>query len=170
MVKEIEDELGKRKIWFSDEEDQLIWGRENGGEFNIKVACHYIAGKDQENPKPHWERLWNYPQWTKIKMFKWLILHKKILTLESLTKRGFNGPSRCHLCEIQEEMIDHLLDECNYTTEIWDWVAIIYHQSNRVRGGIRATIKNWKERYINNDVVKLCWGITLGMVIWAIWK
>jgi hypothetical protein len=37
-------------------------------------------------------------------------------------------------------------------------------------GDIRATIKNWKERYSDNDVVNLCWGLTLGMVIWAIWK
>jgi len=27
MVKEIEEEVGKRKIWFSEEEDKLRWGR-----------------------------------------------------------------------------------------------------------------------------------------------
>jgi hypothetical protein len=170
MVKEIEEELGKRKIWVSEEEDQLIWGRKNGGEFNLKEARHYIAGQDQENPEPHWERLWNYPQWTKIKMFKWLILHKKILTWENLTKRGFNGPSRCHLCEIQEETTDHLLDECNYTTEIWDWVAIIYRQSNRVRGDIRATIKTGRRGIAIMRWLTCAWGLTSGMVIWAIWK
>jgi len=131
VMKEIEEELGKRKIGVSEEEDQLRWGRKNGGEFNLKEARHYIAGQDQENPKTHRERIWEGPQWPNIKVFKWLILHNNILTWEILTKRGFIRPSRCHLCEVQEESTNHLLDECNYTTEIWDWVACIYRQSNR---------------------------------------
>ena len=36
ITKEVEEELGKRKIVVSEEEDQLRWGRKNGGEFNIK--------------------------------------------------------------------------------------------------------------------------------------
>ena len=31
VMKEIEEELGKRKIGVSEEEDQLRWGRKNGG-------------------------------------------------------------------------------------------------------------------------------------------
>jgi hypothetical protein len=103
-------------------------------------------------------------------MFEWLVLHNRILTWENLMKRGFTGPSRCHLCEVKEETTDHLLDECNYTTKIWDWVACIYRQSNRVKGDIRETIKDWNERYNENEMVNLCWSLTSGMVIWAIWK
>jgi hypothetical protein len=36
ITKEVEEELGKRKIGVSEEEDQLRWGRKNGGEFNLK--------------------------------------------------------------------------------------------------------------------------------------
>jgi hypothetical protein len=162
--------VGKRKIWFSEEEDQLRWGRTDGGEFSLKEARHYIAGQAQRDMEPHWERLWSYPQWTKIKIFKWLVLQKKILTWENLVKRGFHGPSRCHLCEGQEETTDHLLDECTYATEIWDWVAMGFLQTDRVKGDIRATLKNWKALYSENEVVNLCWGLTPGMVIWEIWK
>jgi hypothetical protein len=35
-VKEVEEELGKRKIAVSEEEDQLRWGQKDGGEFNLK--------------------------------------------------------------------------------------------------------------------------------------
>jgi hypothetical protein len=45
----VEEELGKRKIGVSEEEDQLRWGRKNGGEFNLKEARYYIASQDQEN-------------------------------------------------------------------------------------------------------------------------
>jgi hypothetical protein len=40
ITKEVEEELGKRKIV---REDQLRWGRKNGGEFNLKEAQNYIA-------------------------------------------------------------------------------------------------------------------------------
>jgi hypothetical protein len=131
---------------------------------------YYIAGHDQRNIEPQWERLWSLPQWSKIKIFKWLVLHKKILTWENLVKRGLNGPSRCHLCEVQEETTNHLLDGCTYTMEVWDWVAILYRQTDRVKDDIRATLGNWRGHYTENEMVNLCWGLTPGIVIWAIWK
>jgi hypothetical protein len=66
--------------------------------------------------------------------------------------------------------MNHLLDECNYTTEIWDWAAGIFRQSNRTRGNINATINNWNESYNENEMVNLCWNLMPGMIIWAIWK
>jgi hypothetical protein len=85
-------------------------------------------------------------------------------------KRGFLGPSHCHLCQVKEETTDHLLDECSYTTKIWDSVACIYNQSNRVRGNISAFIIDWNERYNENEMVNLYGNITSGMIIWEIWK
>jgi hypothetical protein len=113
IMKEVEEELWKRKIVVSEEEDQLRWGRENGGEVNFKEAQYYIAGQDQEDPMQQWKKIWKSPQWPKIKMFKWLVIHNRILTWENLRKRGFIGPSRCHLYQVKEETTNHLLDECN---------------------------------------------------------
>jgi hypothetical protein len=48
IMKEVEEELGKRKIVVSEEEDQLIWGRKNGGELNLKEVLNYIADQNQE--------------------------------------------------------------------------------------------------------------------------
>ena len=90
ITKEVEEELGKRKIGVSEEENQLRWGRKNGCEFNLKEACYYIVGQDQENMEQPWEKMWKSPQWPKIKMFKWLVLHNRILTWENLMKKGFH--------------------------------------------------------------------------------
>jgi hypothetical protein len=49
----VEEELGKRKIAISEEEDQLRWGKENGGEFNLKEEWYYIVDQDQEDPAQH---------------------------------------------------------------------------------------------------------------------
>jgi len=52
LVKEIEEELGKRKIMFSNEEYQLRWGRKDGGEFTLNEAHQYIVGHDKRNTEP----------------------------------------------------------------------------------------------------------------------
>jgi hypothetical protein len=36
------------------------------------------------------------------------------------------------------------------------------------KGDIRATLKNKKALYSENEVVNLCWGLTPVMVIWEI--
>jgi hypothetical protein len=82
--------------------------------------------QDQEDPMQHWDKLWNNPHWPKIKIFQWLILHNQILTWENLRKREFIGPSRCRLFQAKEETMNHLLDECTYTTKIWDWTTGIF--------------------------------------------
>ena len=50
IMKEVEEEMGKRKIVVLEEEDQLRWGRKNGGEFNLKEVRNYITDQDQEDP------------------------------------------------------------------------------------------------------------------------
>jgi hypothetical protein len=85
-------------------------------------------------------------------------------------KRGFIGPSHCHLWKFKEETTNHLLDESNYTTEIWDWVIGIFCQSNKIRGNIGVAIKNYKEGYNENEMVNLCWTLMSRMIIWEIWK
>jgi hypothetical protein len=126
ITKVVEEEMGKMKIVVSEEEDQLRWDRKNGGEFNLKEACNYIMDQDQEDSAQQWGKIWGNPQWPKIKMFKWIVLHNRILTWENLRSRVFIGPSRCHLCQAKEETTNHLLDECNYTTKIWDWATGIF--------------------------------------------
>jgi hypothetical protein len=129
-----------------------------------------MANLDQDDLAQHWDKLWNIPQWPKIKIFQWLILHNRILTWDNLRKRGFTGPSRCHLCQTQEETTNHLLDECAYTAELWDWAASIFRQSDRICGNIATKIKLWRENYSNQVEVNLCWILTPGMIIWSTWK
>jgi hypothetical protein len=53
IMKDMEEELGKRKIGVLEEEDQLKWGTKNGGELKLKEERYYIAGQDQENSEQH---------------------------------------------------------------------------------------------------------------------
>jgi len=49
--------LGKRKVTISEDEDQLRWGRENGGEFNLKELQFYIADEVQEDSVQLWGKI-----------------------------------------------------------------------------------------------------------------
>ena len=48
-IKEVKEELGRRKIAVTEGNDQLRWGQKYGVEFNLKEARHYIAYQDQED-------------------------------------------------------------------------------------------------------------------------
>jgi len=114
--------LEQRKILTSTLFDQLIWGRNNEGKFNLKEAKRIAIGLEFPNPDKIWKHLWQNSHWMKIKLFMWFVHHKKMLTWENLQKIGLVGLSRCQLCGLQEEMMDHLLNLCPFTSTLWNWV------------------------------------------------
>ena len=136
--------LGQRKILVSSFSDQLIWGRNTEGNFNLKEAKRMALGFDYQNPDQVWKNLWQNPHWMKIKLFMWLIQQKKIITWENILKKGFVGPSKCYLCGTQEEMMEHLLNLCPFTSNLCDWVASVFRKTNRDKLSITNTLKNWR--------------------------
>ena len=46
-------------------------------------------------------------------------MHKKVLTGENLTKRGFLGPYRCCLCEQDVETLAHIFVGCAHAQKVW---------------------------------------------------
>jgi hypothetical protein len=55
----------------------------------------------------------------KINIFCWIMVHGKLLTTENLQKREIQGPSRCALCRVEEEMIHHLFFEFFFSKLVW---------------------------------------------------
>src|SRR5690606_7650277 len=79
------------------------WGKNNEGAFNLKEEKRIILERDSNLLDRVWQNLWRHQGWMKIKLFMWLVHHKKILTWENIQKRGVLGPSRSQLCEAQED-------------------------------------------------------------------
>ena len=59
-----------------------------------------------------WKVVWRSEALPKITFFIWTLLKDKILTSESLKKRGVLGPSRCPNCQTAEETAQHLFIGC----------------------------------------------------------
>ena len=85
-------------------------------------------------------------------------------------RKGFNGPSRCSLCMNHHETIDHLLDACPFTSQLWDLVAGDFRRTNRVKGNITETLKKWTDYPFESNILNQLWNFTPGFVLWSTWK
>lgn len=157
--------LEQRKILISTSPDQLRWGKNNEGNFNLKEAKQIALGLDFPNHDKVWKDLQQNQNWMKIKLFMWLVEHKRILTWENLRKRRVNGPSRFQLCELQKETMDHLLNLCPFTSTLWNWVASIFKQTDRDIGSITKTLKNWRKIFSTNEIINKAWALVPGFII-----
>jgi hypothetical protein len=66
------------------------------------------------------QAVWKWDIQLKIKLFIWLAAENKILTWDNLQQRGWEGPSRCHLCKQDTENINHLFIHCSFTKSVWE--------------------------------------------------
>jgi hypothetical protein len=96
--------------------------------------------------------------------------HSSILTWDNLLKRGFQGASLCPLCKVEEETLNHLLNTCHYTAQIWDQVAIVMRTSDRLRDSIIETISNWRDQAFSSPLLNWIWQLLPGFVLWQVWK
>jgi hypothetical protein len=116
----LQEHLAARKISSQQGKDILRWGHSTTGAFNIPEAYYIKAGHKTLPREEVWGKIWDMKTWPKINTFLWLVAHNNILTWDNLWKRGFIGPSWCHLCGQEEETQNHLLNLCPYSSCIWD--------------------------------------------------
>eukprot|EP00253_Pinus_taeda_P011858 PITA_11858 len=65
--------LDKRQILTSTLDDQLRWGKNKAGLFNLKGAKRIDSGLNLPNIDKTWKELWDNPHWMKVKLFKWIV-------------------------------------------------------------------------------------------------
>jgi hypothetical protein len=165
-----QEEMAKRKIPSIAGEDILIWGYRPQGTFNTRESYELKAPLDPLPNKKPWCKLWSLKHWPKITLFLWLMNHSSILTWDNLVRRGFAGPSICLLCGEAEETMNHLLNSCHYTTQIWDQVVLIMRTSDRCRDSILTTITEWRDQDFQSPLLNRVWQLLPGFILWKTWK
>lgn len=90
--------LDKRQILNSTLDDEIKWGKNKPGLFNLKEAKRIDSVLNLPNIDKTWNELCDNPHWMKVKLFMWLVQWGNILTWDNVRKSGFVGPPRCHLC------------------------------------------------------------------------
>jgi len=167
-AEELKKIIEQREILVAKGQDQLRWRNNKEGTFNLKEAKSILLELNPLVPDKIWQNFWRCQRWMKIKLFMWVVYHKKIMTWDNIRKRGVQGPSRCLLCEAQQETLEHLLNNFIFTSWLWDFFATIFQQSNRDRGSIISTLINWRKS--DNEILNSVWAHTPSFIIWNVWK
>eukprot|EP00253_Pinus_taeda_P006223 PITA_06223 len=80
---------------------------------------------------PEWKTIWDGKWWPKIALFAWLVGKERILTWDNIQKRGLHGPSKCCLCNKENETQNHILNNCWYAEKMWNETRNLYER-NRI--------------------------------------
>ena len=162
--------LQKKKIDRRNRSDQLRWGYGNYGNFNIKEASGLERGDYNTPAEKKWSRLWNLGLWPKITLFIWLLMKGRILTWDNLRRRGMTEPSKCVICNVAEETMDHLLNQCSWSSRMWREGMERFYQTRRDPGTILEILILWESKTFKNPIVRCLWELLLGFTTWNIWK
>eukprot|EP00253_Pinus_taeda_P009398 PITA_09398 len=156
-------EMDSRKIKKREGRDILRWGRETKGIFTIHEAYDLKTQSDLGEEEQNWQKIWKTKWWPKIKIFTWLVGRKRILTWDRIQKRGFSGPAKCCLCNLEEENQEHLLNGCSVAQFQWkqteNLFATIERNSRIFKGKASGQEEIWKRtlKQIKETILAEIW-------------
>eukprot|EP00253_Pinus_taeda_P006425 PITA_06425 len=160
----------KRNIRKTEEDDKLRWGLKGNGNFSLKEARNILEKDEQGEIQPWSSKVWDSLLWPKIRTFLWLLMRNKTLTCDNLCKKGFEGPSRCHMCLKEQESLNHIFNTCEWASQLWGWMEGILTSSDRQIDSIHSTILNWRTYFSGTQRVNSIWKSAPGFLLWSIWK
>uniref|UniRef100_A0A5B6YWQ5 Reverse transcriptase zinc-binding domain-containing protein n=1 Tax=Davidia involucrata TaxID=16924 RepID=A0A5B6YWQ5_DAVIN len=97
------------------QEDSILWGRDNSKKFTVR--SFYEAVVVRRHVEFPWRLIWRSKAPMKVAFFVWAVARDAILTLENLKKRGFSLASRCSMCGVEEETVNHPFLHCSFARE-----------------------------------------------------
>lgn len=103
-------ELEKGHIKLTENIDELNWNYNNSdGAFSTKLGYLSTTTWDLGINNNCRKSFWKIHVHTKCQLHMWLMLHKKVLTKDSLQHKSFEGPSIYVLCRCGVESNEHLI-------------------------------------------------------------
>ena len=90
--------------------DKLCWLPSHKGLFEVK-AFYRVLSPLGSTSFP-WKSIWRSKAPPRVAFFAWTAACDKILTVDNLRRRGMVVVNRCWLCELDGELVDHLLLHC----------------------------------------------------------
>lgn len=98
-----------------------------------------------------------------------LALWKRILTMDTLRRRGMTIVNGCPLCLRYEGSVDHLMLNCKTTQSIWMTMVGWFECSGVLPNSLIELFQAWKAP-LGYPRGKEMWRLTFLVVIWTTWK
>ncbi|XP_026420149.1 uncharacterized protein LOC113316144 [Papaver somniferum] len=105
--------------------DKRIWEGDLTGSFSIVSAVQQIRVKYQQ---VNWAKyVWSPYIHPYTSSNVWKILRGACATEENVRKKGFDTVSKCYLCGNGQDNMMHILWECSFSKEIWNWLGCMFN-------------------------------------------
>jgi ribonuclease HI len=122
-------ELTRAGIHLQAVDDHILWaGTDRTGLISVKNIYTVISNTIWLNNISGWRmNFWSWKLPLKIKLFNWLAAENKIPTWDNLQRKGWTGPNLCQLCFKDAESVFHLFNQCHFTRQVWNKIALDQH-------------------------------------------
>ena len=97
------------------------------------------------------QTFWKALAENKVKKFCWHLSLGRILPVDKLIQRGWQGSEICSMCSSQEESVEHLLLNCYFARQVWRRIAAWscfdsrHYDVKMASGRARCTPGGWSE-------------------------
>ena len=115
-----------------------------------------------------WKSIWRGKAPRRVAFFVWIAAWGRILTCDSLMKRGYVMANYCCMCKAAEETVDHLLLHCGVTREIWSFVFRSFGIDGVLLNSFTELLFGWWNWFGKSS--SSVWNLIPFCLIWTIWR
>ncbi|XP_069147459.1 uncharacterized protein [Solanum lycopersicum] len=138
------------------------------GKGMVKQIYEHIRG---EQPKPVWKCLiFKNSARPKAIFTLWILMHRKLATVDRLAKWGITHDSACVLCTNKDESLDHMFLQCHYAEEVWErvltWAGFNNNIAKTWTQFVQWCIQHGKGKTTRAQLFRM----VLAEVVYAVWN
>ena len=116
----------------------------NDGKGKYSVKSYYNSLRAENNLSFPTKEIWGSCAPLRTRFFAWEAVWGKILTIDTLMKRGWSMVNRCSLCKGSKESADHILIHCDKTRELWTMLLTTFGLVWVFPTSMRNLLLEWK--------------------------
>ena len=149
--------------------DHIGWGKL--GQYNVKDGYKKITMEPLVADRL-WKKVWHPDSIPKVNSFTWILVNNKLLTAGNLSKRGINGPSRCALCNLDEETTSHIFLQCKISLLVW-MIVLPSGFGLNLPGSVAQLFKDCSNHYPGSlskkPILSHLWASIPKNLCWQLW-
>ena len=153
-------------------EDKWVWVEEGSGLFTCKSLFKTLIDKPTFTPFNFYHFIWKISIPSKLRVFGWLLILKKLNTQDLLQKRQpllYVSPSWCVMCKKGSETVNHLFLHCSVAQKVWTNILQKFTISWVLPQDINHLILG-DFMFGRDRRTKLLWSLVIFAVLWTLWR